>query len=402
MSRRFIITGIIIAALLGGLSWFQFVFKPQMIREFLSKMVPPAATVTAEAAKIEKWGEQLTSIGTLIASQGVDVTTQVAGVVTEIYFESGQDVEQGAKLVQLDVAVELADLASGKATLQEAEVAFQRQTDLINKRVTSEANLDTARAKRDTAEAAVKRVEAVIAQKVIVAPFSGRLGIRKVEKGQYVSAGPALTSLQALDPIRVDFPMPEQSIGKLRVGEKISLTVDAFPGQVFKGEIQSLDARVAQDTRTLLVRGILPNKERKLLPGMFANVTVHAGQPVDVVTVPRTAVTYSLYGDSVYVVKPAPAKEGQAQTQTETQGAGQAQGAGGQAGDAQKPAEPALIADRRFVKTGAVREDQVAITSGLQAGEQVVTTGQIKLNPGASIRIDNSQPLTRPEDRPKQ
>jgi membrane fusion protein, multidrug efflux system len=380
MSRRFIITGIVIAALLGGLSYFQFVFKPQMIRSFLSQMKPPAATVTAEAAKVEKWGEQLTSIGTLIASQGVDVTTQVAGVVTQIFFESGQDVEQGAKLVQLDVAVELADLASGKATLQEAEVAFQRQTDLINKRVTSEANLDTARAKRDTAEATVKRVEAVIAQKLIVAPFSGRLGIRKVEKGQYVSAGPALTSLQALDPIRVDFPMPEQSIGKLRVGQSLSLTVDAFPGQVFKGEIQSLDARVAQDTRTLLVRGILPNKERVLLPGMFANVTVHAGQPVDVVTVPRTAVTYSLYGDSVYVVKPAP--EGQAQ--------------------AQKAAEPALIADRRFVKTGPAREDRVAITSGLQAGEQVVTTGQIKLNPGAAIRIDNSQPLTRPEDRPKQ
>jgi membrane fusion protein (multidrug efflux system) len=395
MSRRFFITGIVIAALLGGLSYFQFVFKPQMIRSFLSQMVPPAATVTAEAAKVEKWGEQLTSIGTLIASQGVDVTTQVAGVVTEIFFESGQDAEQGAKLVQLDVAVELADLASGKATLQEAEVAFQRQTDLINKRVTSEANLDTARAKRDTAQAAVKRVEAVIAQKLIVAPFSGRLGIRKVEKGQYVSAGPALTSLQALDPVRVDFPMPEQSIGKLRIGQVVSLTVDAYPDQVFKGAIQSLDARVAQDTRTLLVRGILPNKDRKLLPGMFANVTVHAGEPTDVITVARTAVTYSLYGDSVYVVKPAPAKEGQGQAQ--------AQGGGAQAQDAQqKLAEPALIADRRFVKTGAVREDRVAILSGLEAGEQVVTTGQIKLNPGASIRVDNTQPLIRSGERPKQ
>jgi membrane fusion protein (multidrug efflux system) len=390
MSRRFIITGIIVAALLGGLSYFQFVFKPNMIRTFLSQMKPPAATVTAEAAKFEKWGEQLTSIGTLIASQGVDVTTQVAGVVTEIYFESGQDVEQGAKLVQLDVAVELADLASGKATLQEAEVAFQRQNDLINKRVTSEANLDTARAKRDTAQATVKRVEAVIAQKLIMAPFSGRLGIRKVEKGQYVSAGPALTSLQALDPIRVDFPMPEQSIGKLRIGQVVSLTVDAFPGQTFKGGIQSLDARVAQDTRTLLVRGMLPNKERKLLPGMFANVTVHAGEPVDTVTVARTAVTYSLYGDSVYVVKPAPPK------------GEPGQGGGAQAQEAQKPAEAALIAERRFVKTGQMREDRVAITEGLVAGEDVVTTGQIKLNPGASIRIDNTQPLTRPEDRPKQ
>jgi membrane fusion protein (multidrug efflux system) len=231
----------------------------------------------------------------------------------------------------------------------------------------------------------------VIAQKLIVAPFSGRLGIRKVEKGQYVSAGPALTSLQALDPIRVDFPMPEQSIGKLRIGQVVSLTVDAFPGQMFKGEIQSLDARVAQDTRTLLVRGLLPNKDRKLLPGMFANVTVHAGEPVETVTVPRTAVTYSLYGDSVYVVKPAPPK-----------GQAQGQGGGAQAQEAQKPAEPALIAERRFVKTGQVREDRVAVIDGLVAGEEVVTTGQIKLNPGASIRIDNTQPLTRPEDRPKQ
>ena len=153
----------------------------------------------------------------------------------------------------------------------------------------------------------MKRIQAVIAQKAIASPFAGRLGIRKVEKGQYVSAGMALVSLQALDPIRADFPMPEQYVGKLAVGQPIELTVDAYPGQVFKGEIQSLDARVAQDTRTLLVRGLLPNPDRKLLPGMFANVTVLVGAPRDVVTVPRTAVTYSLYGDSVYVVKPAPA-----------------------------------------------------------------------------------------------
>ena len=168
--------------------------------------MPPAATVTSEAAKVEKWVEQLTSIGTLISSHGVDVTSQVAGIVTEIFFESGQDAEQGAKLVQLDMAVELADLASAKATLQEAEVAFQRQTDLINKRVTSEANLDTARAKRDTAQAAVKRVEAVIAQKQIMAPFSGRLGIRKVEKGQYVSAGPGVDVAAGARPDPRRFP----------------------------------------------------------------------------------------------------------------------------------------------------------------------------------------------------
>ena len=384
MTRRLIITGIVVASLLGALSAWQFSVKPMLVKSFLSQMVPPPAVVTAEAAKSERWVEQLTSIGTLIASQGVDITSQVPGVVTEIPVESSMDVELGSKLVELDTAVELADLASAKATLEEAEVAHARQVDLMQKKVTSEANLDTARAKRDTAAASVKRIEAVIAQKAIVAPFSGRVGIRKVEKGQYVAPGTALFSLQALDPIRVDFPMPEQTIGKLRVGQTIQLTVDAYPGQVFQGEIRFLDARVAQETRTLLVRGLLPNQERKLLPGMFANVTVLAGEPKDVVTVPRTAVTFSLYGDSVYVAKPAPAKDGEAQAAA--------------AGNAAVP----LIADRRFVKTGEMREDRVAIASGVAAGEEVVTTGQLKLNPGASIHIDNSQSLVRPEPRPKQ
>jgi membrane fusion protein (multidrug efflux system) len=346
-------------------------------------MKPPPATVTAEPARTERWIERLTSIGTLIASQGVDVTSQVAGIITEVQIESGKEIEQGTKLVQIDISVEVADLASAVATHREAEVAYSRQSDLMIKKVTSEANLDTARAKQETAAAAVKRIEAVIAQKAIAAPFGGRVGIRKVEKGQYVSAGMALVSLQALDPIRADFPMPEQHIGKLGVGQTIELAVDAFPGQVFKGEIQSLDARVAQDTRTLLVRAILPNKERKLLPGMFANVTVLVGDAVDAITVPRTAITYSLYGDSVYVVKPAPAAEGAAPV------------ASGQ------PAGEQLVAERRFVRTGQVREGRVAITFGLAAGEQVITTGQLKLNPGASILVDNSQPLAPPEARPK-
>jgi len=384
MTRRLIITGIVVGILLGALSAWQFVVKPTLVKSFLAQMVPPPATVTAEKATQERWVEQLTSIGTLIASSGVDIASQVAGVVTEIPVESSMEVEQGTKLVQLDIAVELADLASAKATLEEAEVAYARQVDLIQKKVTSEANLDTARAKRDTAAASVKRIEAVIAQKAIVAPFAGRVGIRKVEKGQYVAPGMALISLQALDPIRVDFPMPEQTIGKLRVGQTIQLTVDAYPGEVFKGDIQFLDARVAQETRTLLVRGLLRNRERKLLPGMFANVTVLAGEPREVVTVPRTAVTFSLYGDSVYVATSAAGKTGEAR-----------------AAAPPAAAEP-LIAERRFVRTGEMREDRVAITSGVGAGELVVTTGQLKLNPGASIHIDNSQPLVRPEPRPKQ
>ncbi|MEZ0305988.1 MAG: efflux RND transporter periplasmic adaptor subunit [Hyphomicrobiaceae bacterium] len=391
MKRRFFITSVVILLLLGGLGYFQFVFKPQMIRTFLSQMKSPPVTVTAEPTRVERWIERLASIGTLIASQGVEVTSQVAGIVTEVLIDSGKEVPQGTKLVQLDTAVELADLDNAVAVQREAELAYERQADLMQKRVTSEANLDTARAKREVAGAAVKRIQAVIAQKAIASPFAGRLGIRKVEKGQYVSAGMALVSLQALDPIRADFPMPEQYVGKLAVGQPIELTVDAYPGQVFKGEIQSLDARVAQDTRTLLVRGLLPNPERKLLPGMFANVTVLVGDPRDVVTVPRTAVTYSLYGDSVYVVKPAPAGDA----------APPAAGSAAAAAPSQ-PAAPALVVERRFVRTGQVRDDRVAVTFGLEAGENVVTTGQLKLNPGASVLIDNSQTPKPAEDRPKQ
>ena len=391
MKRRFFITSVVILLLLGGLGYFQFVFKPQMIRTFLSQMKSPPVTVTAEPTRVERWIERLASIGTLIASQGVEVTSQVAGIVTEVLIDSGKEVPQGTKLVQLDTAVELADLDNAVAVQREAELAYERQADLMQKRVTSEANLDTARAKREVAGAAVKRIQAVIAQKAIASPFAGRLGIRKVEKGQYVSAGMALVSLQALDPIRADFPMPEQYVGKLAVGQPIELTVDAYPGQVFKGEIQSLDARVAQDTRTLLVRGLLPNPERKLLPGMFANITVLVGDPRDVVTVPRTAVTYSLYGDSVYVVKPAPAGDA----------APPAAGSAAAAAPSQ-PAAPALVVERRFVRTGQVRDDRVAVTFGLEAGENVVTTGQLKLNPGASVLIDNSQTPKPAEDRPKQ
>jgi membrane fusion protein, multidrug efflux system len=389
MTIRFIVTGILATIFVGGLAWFNFNFKPNLIKTIISSQVPPPSTVTSEAARTERWVEQLTSIGTLFSSHGVDVTSQVAGIVTEVHAASGADVEQGAPLVQLDIAVELADLASAKAVLAEAEVVFQRQSDLIAKKVTSEANMDTARSKRDTAQAAVNKIEAVIAQKTITAPVSGRLGIRKVERGQYVSPGTTLVTVQALDPMRADFPMPEQAIGKLRVGQRIEIAVDAYPAKVFKGTIESLDARVAQDTRTLLVRGSLPNPERQMLPGMFANVTVLVGEARPVVTVPRTAVTYSLYGDSLYVVKAADPEEKKDK------------GSGGQAA-ASPTGERKLVAERRFVKTGQARDDRVVIISGIQTGDEIVTTGQLKLNPGAAIRVDNDQPLVRPEERPKE
>ena len=216
----------------GGLAYFQLVFKPKMIKEFMNSQGAPVATITAEAAKTEEWIERLPAIGTLIASQGVEVASQVSGIVTGLGLRKRpRRAGRAPSSCSSTSPSSRPTSPAPQAILQEAEVAFKRQADLLSKAVASEANVDTARAKRDTAEAALNRIKALIAQKSILAPFAGRLGIRHVELGQYISPGLAMVSLQALDPIWVDFPMPEQNVGKLRVGQTIELTVDTFPAR---------------------------------------------------------------------------------------------------------------------------------------------------------------------------
>ena len=395
MFKRFLIAALIIAVFLGGVAYFQLVFKPKMIAEFVGKMAPPAATITAEPAKLEKWSDKVHAIGTVLAIEGVDVAPQVGGIVTAYFFDSGKDVEKGAKLVQLDTSVEEAELASNKATLIEAKLDFDRQVNLVKKGAVSQATLDATVAKRDAAIAAVQRVEAIIAQKNIAAPFAGRLGLRRVEKGQYVSPGQALVWLQALDPIWVDFPVPEGDVDKFKIGSTVQLTTDAFTGQTFTGEVEAFDARLNQDTRTLMVRGKIPNPDRKLLPGMFANVAVLAGEPKDMVTVPRTAVTYTLYGDSVWVVVP---DDKPAQVDKPT-----AEATPGSAIAADAPqTERKLKAERRFVRVGQTQADRVSILEGVKAGEEVVTSGQLKLQPDAAVKVDNADALKAPAELPKQ
>ena len=394
MFKRLFIAAVLIALFLGGVAYFQMVFKPAMIADFVSKMAPRPATVTAEPAKTETWIARVHSIGTLVAIEGVEVAPQLGGTVMDYFFDSGQEVTQGEKLVQLDISVEEADLVSAKATLHEADLDRERQASLVQKGAVSQAILDTSTAKRDSAAAAMARIEAIIAQKTITAPFTGKLGLRRVEKGQYVSPGQALVWLQALDPIWVDFPVAESEVAKFKIGSKIELTVDTYPGEVFKGEVEALDARLSQDARTLMVRGTLPNPDRRLLPGMFANTAVLAGEPRELVTVPRTALTYSLYGDSVWVVKEG-ASEEDAQPTTSAEGAGAAIAA-----DA--PEAPTLTAERRFVRVGQTEEGRIAILEGIKTGEQVITSGQLKLQPGAAIKVDNADALKPPAELPKQ
>ncbi len=384
MKRGFLFLTVLIAlaALIGGLSYFQFVKKPEIIKSFIAAAAPPPPAVAASEAIVETWTPRLPAIGTFRAVQGIDVSSQLSGMIEAIYVENGQDVGKGARLFDLDTSVEAADLKSNEATLKNNELTLDRQRQLTSTGNAAKANLDAAQAARDTSAAVVERMRATIAQKTIVAPFAGRLGLRRYDIGQYLSPGTGFITLQQLDPIYVDFPVPEQSIALLKQGQPLEVSVDGYPGRVFKGEIQTVDARVSQDTRNVTVRGLFANPDRVLLPGMFANVAVLAGKPVQAVTLPRTAITYSLYGDSVFVVVPVPPASGGAQ--------------------AASPSDIAYKVERRAVHVGDVQDDRVAILDGVKAGEKVVIEGQLKLQPDVRVRPDFDAKLTPLVVRPKE
>jgi RND family efflux transporter MFP subunit len=378
----FTLTAVVLVGLVGGIYYFQFIFKPVMLKDIISvAMAPKPSTVSAETPKLDAWTPKLTAIGTIHAFQGIDAAPQVGGIIRAIHFQSSEDVAAGALLAEIDDSTDQADLKSAVATLKNADVALDRQQTLVTGGNTAKAQVDQALAARDTAAAAVERVRAVIAQKQIVAPFAGRLGIRKVDVGQYVSPGMSLVTLQQLDPIYVDFQTPEQQMSTLGVGEDVNVMVDAYPGKVFAGKVSSIDARVSSDTRNVLVRAQLPNPDHILLPGMFANVEVTVGKPADVLTLPRTAISFSLYGDNIFVVKPAPPKEGEAQA---------------------APAEGGpKVVERRFVRVGEARGERVSLLEGVAPGETVVTSGQVKLQPGFPVIVDNSAALAPRAQVPK-
>jgi membrane fusion protein (multidrug efflux system) len=379
----FVAVLLLLVALGGGLGYFQFIVKPQMIKQFIAQAAPPPATVAVALATEETWTPRLPAIGSFRAVQGIDVAPQIGGSLVAVKVESGQDVAKGTPLFEIDNFVEQADLKNNLAVLKNTDLALQRQRELTNTGNTTKANFDSAEAARDSAAAAVEKVRATIAQKQLAAPFAGRLGIRKIDLGQYVSPGTSLITLQQLDPIYVDFPVPEKSLDLLKPGQTIDVTVDAYPGKSFRGVIATIDSRISADSRNVLVRGQFDNKEKQLLPGMFANVNVNAGAAQKVVTVPRTAINYSLYGDNVFVVVPAEPPSGGAQAATVSD-------------------DVPMKLERRFVHTGEIREDRVAVLDGVKAGEKVVTEGQLKLQQNARVRIDPNAALTPAAVRPKE
>ncbi|WP_020175041.1 efflux RND transporter periplasmic adaptor subunit [Methyloferula stellata] len=378
----FLFVLILLVSVTGGLGYFQFVVKPQMIKTIIASSAPPPPAVAVAKAVVDTWTPRLPAVGTFRAVQGIDVSSQLAGTITAIHVQNGQDVAKGAALFDIDTSVEEADLKNNLATLKNNEISLDRQRRLTDSGNAAKANLDAAQMARDTAEATVEKMRATIAQKTVVAPFAGRLGLRRYDLGQYLSPGTAFITLQQLDPIYVDFPIPEQSIARLKPGEPLEVTVDGYPNKTFRGKIETIDARVAQDTRNVTVRGLFANPDRVLLPGMFANVAVIAGESVERVVLPRTAITYSLYGDSVFVVVPVapPADGAQAAAQSDI----------------------SYKIERRAVRTGDVLEDRVAILEGVKAGETVVTEGQLKLQAEARVRPDFDAKLTPRAVRPKE
>ena len=357
---------VLLGGLAGAIAFYAFDFKPKMLATVILGAPQPPETVSAEPARTDSWQPQISGIGTVTAFQGIDVTPQVGGVVTQINFESGEDVKKGQLLVQLDTATEEADMRSIAAELANNVSDLKRRESLVSKGVVAATELDALKTRHRVLEATLDRRRAEVAQKFIYAPWDGRVGLRDIALGSYLAPGQKIVWLQKIDPVYVDFTLTEADYGRIAVGLKVSVTLNAYPGQVFVGKIVTTDARLSDSNRMIMVRAEIPNPDKKLVPGMYANVTVDAGTPETVVTVPQTAVTYSLYGDNVFVVNATKVKDKDGKDVDE------------------------LAVERRFVKTGPVRDGRVSIVSGIKDGDKVVTAGQNKIDQGSKVVIDNS------------
>ncbi len=330
---------------------------------------PPPPTVSTIKASVQDWQTHLHAVGSIVAVKGVTVSNELAGTIEKIAFDSGDRVKQGALLVHLDTSTDEAQLHGLQAQAELARLSLERARDLRQNQTNSQADLDAAQAQYDSAVAAVNQVKATIAKKVIRAPFTGQLGIRLVNLGQYLPAGTPIVSLQALDPLYINFTLPQQDLRSLKIGQSVEMKVDTYPGRVFAGKVTALNSQIDDATRNIEVQATLPNPDQLLRPGMFASVDVVLAEHDRFVTLPQTAVVYNPYGDAVYVVK---------ETKSPTGGT-------------------MLIARQQFVKLGDTRGDQVAVTKGVEAGDVVVTAGQIKLRNGIPVLINNS---VLPEDNP--
>jgi membrane fusion protein (multidrug efflux system) len=360
MISRLIIVALLLGIVFGGIFGWK-AYQQKQISERLTAGGPSPVTVSTAIATTESWAHKINTVGSLRAIQGVEVSSEVSGVVAEISFVSGSRVEAGAQLLQLDDTAEKAELRSLDAQLELARQDYERARGLSIKTVLSQAQLDRTKSVLDSLEARAEEQQALIARKSIQAPFSGELGIRRINLGEYLSPGTPIVTLQKLDPIFTDFTVPERYLNSLVVDQVIEVEVAAFPSEIFKGKISAISPKVESRTRNIELQATMQNSDTRLRPGMFTRVAVILGGANTVVTLPRTAVDFMPYGNSVFIV----IKEGDA-----------------------------LTVHRRRVTTGRILGARVEIIKGIKSGEKAVSAGQLKLRNGQHIQIDNSVVLT--------
>jgi multidrug efflux system membrane fusion protein len=368
----FFIIGCLLALLVGGLVWFN-MFRDKMIAQFFANMKPPPISVTAAVAKQETVPNLLSAVGDLAAVHQVNVTSDVSGRITDIMFTAGAHVKQGTPLVQLYDAPDQGDLANFKAQATVAQLSLDRAKQLAARQFGPQATVDSAQAAFDQAEAGIAKTEALIAQKLVRAPFDGELGVRHIEVGQYLTAGTQIVSLTDLSELYANFTVTEKDSGNLQVGQIVRINVDAYPGRIFEGKITTIEPQISTDTRNIRVQATIPNSDHILKPGMFATTTVVLPDKPPVITVPETAVDYTLYGDSVFVINEKKGDDG----------------------------KTTLTADRTFVQTGDRINGRAVIIKGLKDGDRVVALGQIKMQSGAAVAISTDPAPQVPAKPPR-
>lgn len=373
MIKRMLVMLVLVGAVLGGVFGFK-TFVDEKVKEFMAGAGNPPQTVSTAQAAVTQWQPQLEAVGSLRAVRGADLSLEVPGVVEEINFQSGDEVQVGAVLLRLRGDDEIAKLESLEAVARLSQITYDRDVKQLRAQAISQAVVDNDEANLRNNKAQVAQQKAIVDKKILRAPFAGQLGIRQVDLGQYLGAGTAIVTLQSLTPIYVDFLLPQQAFDQIKVGQTVAAKVDAYPGKAFAGAITAINPRVDAATRNVQVRVTLDNADHKLLPGMYATVDIDTGAPQHLVTLPQTAISYNPYGNLVYLVD-----------------------------DKGKDAagKPLLIARQTFVTTGATRGDQVSILKGVKEGDVVVTGGQMKLRNGSPLLINNTvKPLDNPNPAP--
>jgi len=372
MAKRMIIMLGILILLFSGVFGFK-MFQASMMKKYMSLQAPPSV-VTAMKAEFQTWQPRLTAVGSLRAVRGVEVTSEIAGLVRAVHIKPDAEVAEGRVLVELNADADIAQLEALDAAADLAQTIYERDKKQLEIQAVSQAAVDADAADLKSKRAQVAQQTALVEKKTIRAPFAGKLGITTVNPGQYVNPGDRIVTLQSLDAVYCDFYLPQQELSQLAIGQKVVVTTDSYPGRTFEGRITAVNPKVDPDTRNVQVEATIMNPGHKLLPGMYAAVDVRAGSVQRYLTLPQTAVTYNPYGDTVFLVEEGKSPDG----------------------------KPLLTAKQAFITVGPTRGDQIAIMTGVREGSTVITSGQLKLRNGSAVVINNKvQPANEEAPKPE-